>query len=70
MVVWNVRAVVGLIIFLRLSRKWPKLIREWDNVELTMVCYGPINNLKRRFKILPWIYLLCGLSKCFSNLHF
>lgn len=33
-------ACIGLILFIRLARKWPQLVRDWKMVELSMARFG------------------------------
>lgn len=50
-IVFYVCMVSSSISFLELSIKWPKLMKEWANVEISMKSYGWPKNLDLRLKI-------------------
>lgn len=60
----------SVLVFLLLSRKWPKLMKEWVKVdEIMQKNYGYPANLDKRLKITAMVVMVFAIGfKCpFSN---
>ncbi|KAF5293095.1 hypothetical protein FQA39_LY13705 [Lamprigera yunnana] len=60
-VVWNLRALLGIVLFLKISLRWPQLMKFWTAVENSMLNYGKPPNLKFKYVCLTIIYLVTGI---------
>lgn len=49
-------------LYLQLAIKWPRFMKEWSSVEMTMASYGWPSGLNRRLNILFGVFMSLSLS--------
>ncbi|KAF5298407.1 hypothetical protein FQR65_LT01185 [Abscondita terminalis] len=60
-VIWNLRAFLGITLFFRISRRWPALVKHWVEVETSMTDYEPLIYIKLKYRILAALYFITGI---------
>lgn len=63
---FNSVGVIGGMLFLWLAKNWPRIMRYWNEVELSMRYYGWPKRLNTKLNMLTVVLMTMALSKYFS----
>lgn len=61
--VFNVCGFGTTVLLMNLAKSWPKLMKEWAAVELSMISYGWPLQLGTRLKVMTTVFMTIAAGK-------
>lgn len=62
-VIWTFRSFVCMVLFLKLATKWPKLMKNWSEVEMFMFNMKSPPKMRKRIIYSSLVFFILGAGK-------